>query len=69
MSYRRQSGSARRGVVGILFDAADPAAAGVVEVEARLNGIDVLVCSVAADARPELLHEVPPEKIGSTGDG
>lgn len=58
-------------VVGIPFDAADPvtAAAGVDEAEARLRGIDVLVCSVAADARPDLLHEISPEEIASTLDG
>lgn len=52
-------------VVGVAFDAADPAAAaaGIEEAESHLRGIDVLVCSVASNAEPDLLHDIAPEEI------
>lgn len=58
-------------VIGVAFDAADPtaAAAGIQEVERHLRGIDVLVCSVASNARPDLLHDIAPEAIADTVHG
>lgn len=55
-------------VVGVAFDAGDPAAAaaGIEEAESHLRGIDVLVCSVASDVRPDLLHAIAPEDIATT---
>lgn len=52
-------------VAGVAFDAADPAAAaaGIEEAESHLRGIDVLICSVASSAEPDLLHDIAPEEV------
>src|ERR1700759_2733774 len=47
-------------------DAADPASAATVAAEADqiLSGIDILMCSTAADVRPELFVNIPTPDIG-----
>jgi 2-hydroxycyclohexanecarboxyl-CoA dehydrogenase len=47
-------------------DATDPAAAAAIATEADqiLSGIDILVCSTAADVRPELFVNIPGTDIG-----
>ena len=47
-------------------DATDPAAVAAVAAEADqiLSGIDILMCSTAADVRPELFIDIPAADIG-----
>ena len=47
-------------------DAADPTSAAAVAAEADqiLSGIDILMCSTAADVRPELFIDIPTADIG-----
>src|SRR6202046_1224487 len=56
-------GAAAHFVVG---DAADPGSAAAVAAEADqiLSGIDILMCSTAADVRPELFIDIPGADIG-----
>ena len=51
-------GAAAHFVVG---DAADPTAAATVAAEAEqiLSGIDILMCTTAADVRPDLFIDIP----------
>lgn len=50
----------------IAGDATDPAAAAAIAARAEtvLSGIDILVCSTAADIRPELFTNIPIADIG-----
>jgi NAD(P)-dependent dehydrogenase (short-subunit alcohol dehydrogenase family) len=47
-------------------DAADPSTAATVAAQAEqiLSGIDILMCSTAADVRPELFIDIPTADIG-----
>jgi 2-hydroxycyclohexanecarboxyl-CoA dehydrogenase len=56
-------GAAAHFVVG---DATDPGAAAAIATEADqiLSGIDILMCSTAADVRPELFINIPGADIG-----
>jgi 2-hydroxycyclohexanecarboxyl-CoA dehydrogenase len=56
-------GAAAHFVVG---DATDPVAAAAIATEAdqMLSGIDILMCSTAADVRPELFIDIPGADIG-----
>ena len=49
----------------VVGDAADPDAAAAVAAEADqlLSGIDILMCSTAADVRPELFTNIPTSEI------
>jgi NAD(P)-dependent dehydrogenase (short-subunit alcohol dehydrogenase family) len=55
-------GAAAHFVVG---DASDPASAAAVAAEADeiLSGVDILMCSTAADVRPELFVNIPTDDI------
>src|ERR1700728_5478232 len=50
----------------VLGDATDPVAAAAIATEADqiLSGIDILMCSTAADVRPELFTNIPTADIG-----
>jgi NAD(P)-dependent dehydrogenase (short-subunit alcohol dehydrogenase family) len=56
-------GAAAQFVVG---DATDPVAAAAIAAQADeiLSGIDILMCSTAADVRPELFIDIPGADIG-----
>jgi 2-hydroxycyclohexanecarboxyl-CoA dehydrogenase len=50
----------------VVGDATDPVAAAAIATEANqiLSGIDILMCSTAADVRPELFVDIPGTDIG-----
>src|SRR6516164_6408851 len=50
----------------VVGDATDPSAAAAIAAEADqiLSGIDIMMCSTAADVRPELFINIPTAEIG-----